>query len=137
MAKERTTTNVDGGDDVNASWGDEVRADIGALFDDKTVYAETDGATITFNMNNGSIQAVTLGGNRTLAVSNTLLGRTFCLIIKQDATGSRVPVWFSTVHWAYGSTPTLTTTANKYDMFAFVEISTGVYLGFVVGQNMG
>ena len=136
MAKERTTTNVDAGNDVSASWGDEVRADIGALFDDKTVYAETDGATITFNMNNGAFQKVTMEGNRTLAVSNALLGRAFCLILKQDGTGSRVPVWFAGITWAYGTAPVLTTTADKHDIFTFIEITEGVYMGVVVAQNI-
>jgi len=56
--------------------------------------------------------------------------------IKQDATGSRTVTWFSGITWAGGSAPTLTTTANKTDSFGFQQISAGVYLGFVIAQNI-
>lgn len=101
----------------------------------KPIYAETDGATVTFDIDtNGTLQSVTLGGNRTLAVTATN-NKPFILILKQDATGSRVPTWFSGITWAGGSAPTLTTTANKTDTFGFIRTGAGAYLGFVVGQN--
>lgn len=100
------------------------------------IVVATDGATVTFDLGDGNVQTVTLGGNRTLALSNGKVGQVFALIIKQDGTGTRVPTFFTTIKWAGGVAPTLTTTADKYDVFVFITISSGNYLGFVVGQNL-
>ncbi len=101
-----------------------------------TITADSDGATITFNMATSNLHSVTLGGNRTLAVSNVAVGQTFILRLLQDGTGSRTVTWFSTIKWAGGSAPTLTTTASKADMIGFVCTGSGTYDGFVIGQNL-
>lgn len=98
--------------------------------------ADTDGATITFDLSASNIHTVTLGGNRTLALSNATTGQVFMLRLLQDATGSRTVTWFSTIKWAGGTAPTLTTTASKADMLGFVCTGTGTYDGFVIGQNI-
>lgn len=49
----------------------------------------TDGATITLNGNSGINFRVTLGGNRTLAVSNITIGKSYIIYVTQDATGNR------------------------------------------------
>ena len=100
------------------------------------IVTATDGATVTFNCSLGNLQQVTLGGNRTLALSNVGVGQVFMLRLTQDATGTRVPTWFSTIKWAGGSAPTLTTAANKTDIFGFICTSAGNYDGFIVGQNI-
>ena len=97
--------------------------------------ADTDGATVTFNMATSNKHTVTLGGSRTLAVSNTSVGQAFLITLKQDGTGSRTVTWFSGISWAGGSEPTLTTTASKSDVFSFLCIATDTYLGFTVGLN--
>jgi hypothetical protein len=96
----------------------------------------TDGATVTFDLTTYKKQRVTLGGNRTLALSNVSAGDTFILSLIQDGTGSRTVTWFSTIKWADGVTPTLTTTINKADVFGFIQTSTNNYYGFIVGQNL-
>lgn len=97
----------------------------------------SDAATVTFNLAAGNKQNVTLGGNRTLALSNVQSGHVFLLRLKQDATGSRTVTWFSGISWAGGGTPpTLTTTANKADVFGFVRTGSNTYDGFIVGQNL-
>lgn len=98
--------------------------------------SETDGATVTFNLRKGNKQKVTLAGNRTLAISNVRTGQVFSLQIIQDGTGSRTVTWFSTIKWAGGSAPTLTTTASKSDRFGFICTGSGTYDGFVIGQNI-
>jgi hypothetical protein len=99
--------------------------------------ADTDGTTVTFNLNEPNMHTVTLGGNRTFAISNETAGQRFIIRILQDGTGSRlVSTWFSTIKWAGGSAPTLTTTANKADVFGFIVTGTDTYDGFIVGQNI-
>ena len=100
------------------------------------INSAADGSTITFDMNESNIHMVTLGGNRILAVSNADAGKEFKLRLKQDSTGSRTVTWFDTIYWAGGSVPTLTTTANKADLFGFICTSGGAYDGYIIGQNI-
>lgn len=76
-----------------------------------SIQADTDGATITFDKNVATNHSVTLGGNRTLALSNMAAGDAITLRLQQDGTGSRTVTWFTVIKWAGGSAPTLTTTA--------------------------
>jgi hypothetical protein len=99
------------------------------------ITADVDGATITFDMELTDKHTVTLEDDRTLAVENVHVGQTFTLILVQDATGSRTVTWFSGISWPGGTPPTLTATANKRDVFQFLCISSGVYLGSTVGLN--
>jgi hypothetical protein len=98
--------------------------------------SDTDGTTITFDMSVSNTHTVTLGGNRTLAVSNVAVGQCFMINLVQDGTGSRTVTWFSTIKWPGGTTPTLTTTASKTDVFGFQCVSSGNYLGYIIGQNL-
>lgn len=102
----------------------------------QAITADSDGATITFDLASANIHTVTLGGNRTLALSNPSTGQCFMLRLLQDATGSRTVTWFTTIKWAGGSAPTLTTTASKADMIGFVCTGSNTYDGFIVGQNL-
>jgi len=101
-----------------------------------TPVTATDGTTVTFNLATSDWQIVTLGGNRTLAISNPTAGQQFTLQLTQDGTGSRTVTWFSGIKWQGGAAPTLSTTAGKIDVFTFKCTSVGNYLGFVVGQGM-
>ena len=49
----------------------------------------TDGATVTWNVATSRNAQVTLGGNRTLSVTNAVDGDMGKLLVIQDATGSR------------------------------------------------
>ena len=98
--------------------------------------ANSDGATVTFDLNEANVHTVTLGGNRTLAISNETAGQCFIIKLIQDGTGSRTVTWFSTIKWAGGTAPTLTTTADKADTFGFLCTGTDTYDGFVIGQNI-
>ncbi len=99
----------------------------------------TDGATVTFDLDLDNIHYVTLGGNRTLAVSNVDVGQRFAVRLKQDATGSRTVTWWSNISWPGGTTPTLTTTASKSDWFGFICTGSSggnpTFDAFVLGQN--
>lgn len=103
---------------------------------DGIIITDTDGATITFNLNQGKKHTVILGDNRTLALTGGYVGQVFLIRLVQDGTGSRTVTWFSTIKWAGGSAPTLTTTINKADVYGFLCTSTDNYDGFVIGQNL-
>ena len=95
------------------------------------------GGTATLDLSAGNYQAVTMpAGNVTLAISNGTAGQCFAVEITQDGVGSRTVTWFSTIRWADGSAPTLTTTLNKKDTFSFVVTGSNTYDGFVIGQNI-
>jgi len=92
------------------------------------VFTLADAATITPNFDNGSIQTVTLTGNRTIAnPTNLKNGATYILIIKQDATGSRTVAWGTNYKFSDGIAPTLTTTANAVDIVTFISDGTNLY----------
>lgn len=96
----------------------------------------SDAATITFDLSEGTKQRVTMADSRTLALSNVVAGHVFILKLTQPAGGSKTVTWFSTISWAGGTAPTLTTTANKADVFGFIQTGTNTYDGFVIGQNL-
>lgn len=98
---------------------------------------DTDAATITFDLSTGNKHVVTLGGNRTLALSNVLSGHVFIIKLIQDGSGSHTVTWFSTVTWrgTGGVTPTLSTAASAVDIFGFIQTSSGNYDGFIISQG--
>ena len=94
-------------------------------------------ATDTLDVEDNQNFKITMpAGNITIAISNEEAGKVFTIGITQDGTGSRTVTWFSTIRWAGGSAPTLTTTASKRDVFGFICTGTDTYDGFVVGQNL-
>jgi hypothetical protein len=103
---------------------------------DGTIRVATDGATVTFDCGKADKHTVTLGGNRTFALTGDTDGQTILIIPKQDATGGRTGTFWSGILWPGGTVPTLTATAGKYDVFSFVRLSSGVYLGFAVGMSL-
>lgn len=118
-------------------WDMEVRDQIACSGAFKTfLNEETDGATVTFNMDEANLHEVTLGGNRTLAVSNVDKGQRFIIRLIQDGTGSRTVTWFAGINWPGGLVPSLTETQNKTDVFSFICTDLNTYDGFVVGYNL-
>lgn len=95
------------------------------------------GDTVTIDLSTGNLHTINMpDGNITLAISNGTAAQCFAIEIIQDTVGSRTVTWFDTIKWAGGVAPTLTTTANKKDMFSFVCTGTDAYDGFIVGQNI-
>jgi hypothetical protein len=121
------------GNDANAADLNNLRKDLRLAIKDPQT--DTDGATITVDLSLGAVHKVTLGGNRTIAFSNPREGQSFMLLVKQDGTGNRTLVW-PTVKWSDVTTPVLSTTAARVDIFAFFYDGTD-YFGTIVGQNYG
>jgi hypothetical protein len=94
-----------------------------------TVQSLTDGSTITWNVANGINAVVTLGGTgRTLSITNPVAGQTYTIRIIQDGTGSRtITTWPTNSKWPNGTTPTLSTVANRYDLVVFYYDGTNYY----------
>jgi hypothetical protein len=110
---------------------------ITGVYGDITAYSPGAGATATLTLNTSNIHTITMpAGNITIALSNEGVGQAFIINILQDGTGSRTVTWFTTIKWAGGSAPTLTTTASKIDTFGFIVASAGNYYGYIVGQNL-
>jgi hypothetical protein len=95
---------------------------------------DTDGATVTFDLSVSDWHLVTLGGNRTLALANLTLNARFAIALKQDGTGGRTVTWWSGIRWPGGIAPTLTAVAGQIDLFSFLYLGSGSYLGMVT-QN--
>lgn len=100
-------------------------------------YTPSASATATLNLALGNDHRITMpAGNITVALSNEKVGQKFLVSLTQDSGGSRTVTWFSTIKWAGGAAPTLTTTASKRDTLGFIVTGSGTYDGFVVGQNL-
>ena len=89
----------------------------------------TDGATITWNTNNGRNASITLGGTgRTLTITNPVAGTRYTLKIVQDATGGRtITTWPSGTKWVGGTAPTLTSSANGIDIISLYYDGTNYF----------
>ena len=82
----------------------------------------TDASTITWDVIASPVAKVTLGANRTLAApsgSTPAAGQFIAITVIQDGTGSRTLTWNATYEFTADTAPTLTTTANKGDLFIF------------------
>lgn len=93
-----------------------------------------DAPTITWDLDQGVIAAVTLGGNRTIAIP---IGRhinkgacTAILQIFQPASGGPFTVtWAGGYMWPGGVAPVLSTAASARDIFSFVQVIGGNMAG--------
>lgn len=91
---------------------------------------------VSFNLNDGLVRSHVLNGNATLALTNVVPGDITQIKLKQDSAGNRTVTWFSTINWAGGSPPTLTTTGNKADWITIVCTASGQYDGTVAMANV-
>lgn len=100
-------------------------------------YTPAAGATQALDLLASDEHRVTMpAGNITLSLSNESSAKRFLVSITQDSVGGRTVTWFSTIRWANGTAPTLTTTANKRDVFGFIRTGANTYDGFIVGKNL-
>jgi hypothetical protein len=102
-------------------------------YTEETVSANTSTA-YTIDLVNGSVQILTLTGNCTFTFPTATAGRSFILILKQDATGSRTATWPAAVKWPAGTAPTITSTASKSDKYIFTADGSN-WIGSNAGQN--
>lgn len=91
----------------------------------------TDGATINWNLSNGSVAFVTLGGNRTLANPTNMRVGTYIIHVVQDGSGNRTLSFGSSYKWPAGVPPILSNTSNARDIFSFVSDGINMYGSFL------
>lgn len=100
-------------------------------------YSPSAAGTATCDLSLSNEHRITMpAGNITIALSNDTNAQKFIISTLQDGTGSRTVTWFSTIRWAGGSAPTLTTNASKRDVFGFIRTGSSTYDGFTIGQNI-
>lgn len=99
----------------------------------ETLFTANTSAAITVSLANGTIQKLTLTANSTITMPTAAAGKSFVIMLVQDATGSRSVTW-STVKWPAGTAPTITSTASKQDVFSFFSDGANWY-GSTLGQN--
>jgi hypothetical protein len=99
----------------------------------ETLYSANTSTAITVDLANGTVQNLTLTGNATITMPTAVAGKSFIIILSQDATGSRTVTW-STVSWPSATAPTVTSTASKRDIFSFFSNGTS-WFGTTLGQN--
>jgi len=111
-----------------------------------TDYAETvnaigdTAASQSIDITLGNVHTCTLAvATTTFTFDNPAVtgkGCSFTLIATQDATGTRCITWPASVDWSAATAPTLTTTANRTDIFTFVTYNGGTnWMGFTAGQD--
>lgn len=96
-------------------------------------YVANSSTAITIDLSNGTFQIITLTGNATVTMPTAAAGKSFILLLRQDATGSRTVTW-TTVQWPGATAPTITSTASKQDIYSFFSDGTSWY-GTTVGQD--
>ena len=97
----------------------------------------SDGANISYDMDDGNNATVTLGGNRTLDnPSNVTVGQSGSIFIVQDGTGSRTLSFGSAYDFASGTAPTLTTAASAVDRIDYVvRTTTSIHCVFTANYS--
>lgn len=113
---------ADSGGGVTQEELDDAIAGLSGTFVKRARVVVADAATITFDLDAGNKFRATLGGNRTIATANAVVGDTFSFVLNSGAGGftpSLFPV--ATITWATGSPAEPSTAANKDDEYV-VEV---------------
>lgn len=96
----------------------------------------TSPASAIFDLSTSNIFSYSLSvATTTILVTNPTAGQPFVVRLSQASAGNRA-VFFDTIKWAGGTTPTLTTTINKTDVFGFLCTASGFYDGYAVGYSL-
>jgi len=100
----------------------------------ETLYSANTSTAITVDLANGTVQNLTLtAASVTITMPTAVAGKSFIIILSQDATGSRSVTW-STVSWPSATPPSVTQTASRKDIFSFFSNGSS-WFGATIGQN--
>lgn len=134
------TVNISTGGTQAANWDSNQVLNLqAAVTEDVNALTISSGAS-SVDVRDGGIFTITLSANTTLTFSNPAAsgsGSSFTLVVTQDSTGSRTITWPSSVDWAGGTAPTLSTGASDVDILTFFTTNGGTtWYGFPAGLNM-
>jgi hypothetical protein len=117
--------------------GGNLGANTNFTFDGNTVFVDgniqieqqtlTDAATVSWNLDNGSNAKITLGGNRTLSISNAGVGDTGTILVQQGSGTTHTLTLPGGSIVIGGATYTTTTTSNGVDVLGFYYDGTNYY----------
>jgi hypothetical protein len=81
------------------------------------------------NWDNSNLQHVILSAATTSISGGTNIknGAVYTMIVKQNATGSRLITWAPQYKWQSGIAPILSSTSNSVDIFTFISDGTNLY----------
>ena len=118
------TVASDGINDIRTIWlyAGSKWNDIGGVYRRYDTGSGSGAQTIDFNSSFSAhvTRQFTLTGNTTFTFNNPpKAGSVITIAAIQDSTGSRTITWPGTIKWPSATAPTLTTTANKRDVFMF------------------
>ncbi len=105
---------------------------LGGLTEDNITSNTGSSFTVTFD--NGSVQFLTLTASCSFTFPTATAGKSLTLHLKQDGVGGRTATWPASVKWPASTSPTLTSTAGKVDIFTFSANGTS-WFGSIFGQN--
>lgn len=113
--------------------------DLGARLTEKATSVNS-ATTLALDCSLGNVFDISMISNiTTLSFSNVpASGKAYAIVlkVKQDATGNRSVTWPASVKWPNGTAPTLTATANKYDVIVLFTLDGGTtWSGSVSSQN--
>jgi hypothetical protein len=74
-----------------------------------------------------------LTSSSTLTFSNPQNGATYILVLRQGGAGGYTVTWPGDVAWTGASSPVMTSTADRYDVYTFIY-AVGKYFGSYI-QN--
>jgi len=93
----------------------------------------TDAASVAVNFSLGNNFYFVIGGNRTLeAPTNTSIGQTGYIAIKQDGTGSRTLAYNTAWKFPSGSAPVLSTVSGTTDILSYIVVTAGNVAGNMI-----
>ena len=96
----------------------------------ETLYSIGNSSTaVTISLANGTYQTVTMTGNCTFTMPSVGAGKSFVLQVN-SGTGTFTGT-FTSVKWPNNTSPTLTTTASRWDILAFFSDGTNWYGNYV------
>jgi hypothetical protein len=132
-----------GYDNLTAKWENMTLAGKAALVNggglENVWFNYSASGAITLDLANGNTFRLTLSANITLAFTGAVNNKvcSFTLYIKHGTSGQSVS-WPSSVWWAEGVAPTLSSVASAYDVLVFESIDGGnSWFGSLVGTNFG
>lgn len=95
--------------------------------------AGNSGTTKTINFANGINQKMTMTGNCAITLSGAQGGMTAKIKLIQDGSGGKTATWTTTVLWAGGAAPTLSTAASAIDIVSLYYDGTTWFGQFAKG----